>query len=276
MIVSLVVLAAILAPTITPHDPLTVGVDSILTPPFWQEKGTLSHPLGTDHIGRDVWSRLVYGAKTSLVVGLGGLAVGGALGTAFGFISGYWRGSRDRIFDVSLPRLISPAVWLVCCLLFAIWLVSIGGTGLISLIIVIGLVTWPRYIKTIRGEVMRLDTSGSIARGRGSAVRFLFSQVVGALPALFISQMGFLIILESILSFLGIGVPPPTPSFGSMVADGRMYLASAWWVSAFPLVCIALAATGFYLVGNYLATLSRNSRAAPKSRAPPRRMGGIR
>ena len=272
VIVAFFLLAAILAPLITSHDPVVGDLRARRTPPSWQERGTLSHPLGTDQFGRDVWSRLVYGSRTSLIVALGALAIGGVLGTALGFISGYWRGSRDRIFDVSLPRLISPVVWLVCCcfailwLLF-IWLASIGGLGLIALIIVIGLVTWPRYIKPIRGEVMRFNAPG-LYRSMGETsdfriiTRYLLPKIVGALPALSISQMGFLIILESIPSLLGAGVPPPTPSWGGMVADGRMYLASAWWILAFPLICIALSATGFYLMGNYLSDRPKNSRAA--------------
>ncbi len=268
-IVSLLVLAAILAPTITPHDPLTARAGSILTPPFWQEKGTLSHPLGTDHIGRDVWSRLVYGARTSLIVGLGALAIGGGLGTTLGFISGHWRGPRDRIFDITLPRLIGPVAWLLCCLWVAIVLLASSGAGLINLIIITGLVTWPRYIMAIRRRVMLLETPGLDYTAHGgnapsdfrSNARLLFPRVAAALPALFISQMGFLTILESILNFLGVGVPPPTPSWGNMIAGTRDQLTN-WWVWVPPLLSILLVVAGFYMLGNWLRTRPKNSRAA--------------
>ncbi len=264
VVVALFVLAAILAPLITSHDPVVQNLPDRRAPTFWLEGGSVSHPLGTDYLGRDVWSRLVYGARTSLIVALGALAIGGVLGTALGFISGYWRGSRDKIFDTTLPRLISPVVWLVCCVWVALWLLAYIGPALINLIIVMGLVTWPRYIKPIRREVMLHTPQHSIAgvSDPGNSVRFLFLKMAGALPTLFISQMGFLIILESILSFLGIGVSPPTPSWGGAVADSRVYLAT-WWISAFPLICIALLSAGFYMLGSWLTDRRKNSRAAP-------------
>lgn len=268
IIVFCFVLIAILAPAITPHSPLAISSEAS-TPPFWQRGGALSNPLGTDRLGRDVWSRLVYGARNSLIVAAGALAIGGVLGTTLGFASGYWRGSRDRIFDLALPRLISPVVWLVCCLWIAIVLLASVGSGLTNLIIVIGLVTWLRYVKPIRGEVMRPLTSGLRCSGDGgggasdsrSIVRYWLPRAVGALPALFISQVGFLIILESIISFLGIGVAPPTPSWGSMIADTRNSLTS-WWVWAPPVLCIFLTVSGFYMLGNWLRDRSKNSRAA--------------
>ena len=264
VIISFFVLVAILAPLITSHDPVIQSLPDRRAPPFWLEGGTVSHLLGTDYLGRDVWSRLVYGARTSLIVALGALAIGGVLGTALGFISGYWRGSRDKIFDTTLPRLISPVVWLVCCVWVALWLLAYIGPALINLIIVMGLVSWPRYIKPIRREVMLHTSQHSIvgASDPENSVRFLFPKMAGALPTLFISQMGFLIILESILSFLGIAVSPPTPSWGGAVADGRVYLA-AWWISAFPLICIALLSAGFYMLGSWLTDRRKNSRAAP-------------
>ena len=264
VIVSFFVLVAILAPLITSHDPVIQSLPDRRAPPFWLEGGTVSHLLGTDYLGRDVWSRLVYGARTSLIVALGALAIGGVLGTALGFISGYWRGSRDKIFDTTLPRLISPVVWLVCCVWVALWLLAYIGPALINLIIVMGLVSWPWYIKPIRREVMLHTSQHSIvgASDPENSVRFLFPKMAGALPTLFISQMGFLIILESILSFLGIAVSPPTPSWGGAVADGRVYLA-AWWISAFPLICIALLSAGFYMLGSWLTDRRKNSRAAP-------------
>ena len=275
VIVCLVVLVAIFAPLLTPHDPGLPSSEDFLTPPFWIEGGTISHPLGTDIYARDIWSRLVYGARTSLIVALGALALGGVLGTTIGFLSAYYRGSRDRILDTDLPRLISPVVWLVCCVFVAVWLVTwlviVTGPGLITLIIALGLVTSLRYVKPIRMEVMRYGTveadhpvdEGAMPPHFRSSVRSLLPRVAGLLPALFVSQMGFLIILESVLSFLGVGVPPPTSSWGGAVSDVRLHLITAWWLSAFPLICIALVSAGFYMTGDWLSERHRNSLAAP-------------
>ncbi len=268
-IVSLFVLAAILAPLVTSSSPHEIGVSAGNTPPLWQKGGALSNPLGTDRLGRDVWSRLVYGARSSLIVAAGALAIGGGLGTALGFISGYWRGPKDRIFDITIPRLIRPLTWLLCCLWVAIILLASSGAGLINLIIIMGLVTWPRYIKAIRRKVMLPETPGldyTTHGGNGpsdfqSSIRFLIPRVAAALPALFISQMGFLIILESIISFLGLGVSPATPSWGNMIAGTRDQLTN-WWVWATPALAILSMVAGFYMLGNSLTTRAKKSRAA--------------
>ena len=269
VIVACFVLAAILAPLITSHDPAAGNLPDRNAPPFWQDGGSLSNPLGTDRVGRDVWSRLVHGARTSLIISLGALAIGGGLGTALGFASGYWRGPRDWIFDFTLPRLISPAVWLVGCVWIAVVLVASVGPSLIGLTIVLGLVTWPRYLKPVRREVMRPDTPGlgsSVDQGSGTPdfrppFSGLIPRVVGALPALLVSQMAFLIILESVSSFLGLGAGPLTPSWGRMIADTRNDLTN-WWIWAPPALSILLVVTSFYTLGSWLRDRPRNSRAA--------------
>ena len=273
IIVSCFLLAAILAPLITSHDPLAQNLPDRRAPPSWQEGGTLNHPLGTDYLGRDVWSRLIYGARSSLIVAAGALAIGGGLGTALGFASGYWRGTRDRIFDVSLPRVISPAVWLVCCVWIAITLLASVGPGLIGLTIVIGLVTWLRYVKPVRREVMQPEAhglsgysgyvdEGSVTLDSRSNIHRLLPRLVGALPALFISQMGFLILLESIITFLGVGVAPPDPFGGGMLSDTRNLAPASLWSWAPALLSILLLAGGFYMLGDYLRARPKNSRAA--------------
>ena len=263
VIVSFFVLAAILAPVITSHDPVAQNLLDRRAPPSWQERGTLTYPLGADQLGRDVWSRLVHGARTSLVVAGGALAIGGLLGTAFGFFSGYWRGARDRIFDATLPRVVSQAAWLLCCGWIAIVLLASSGPGLINLIIVLGLVTSPRYIKPVRREVMLQLSQSSLegTRDMRSAARILFTRVSGTLPAVFLSQIAFLIILEFLLTFLGLGVPPPTSSWGSMIADTRNDPTN-WWIWGPPAFSILFTVGGFYMLGHYLRDRPRNSRAA--------------
>ena len=262
VIVAFFVLAAILAPVTTPHSPLAISSEANI-PPYWQKGGTLSNPLGTDRLGRDVWSRLVYGARSSLVVAAGALAVGGLLETAFGFFSGYWRGSRDRILDSTLPRVVSQAAWLLCCGWIAIVLLASSGPGLINLIIVLGLVTSPRYIKPVRREVMLQLSQPSLegTRDMRSAARILFTRVSGTLPAVFLSQIAFLIILEFLLTFLGLGVPPPTSSWGSMIAETRNDPTN-WWIWGPPAFSILFTVGGFYILGHYIRDRPSNSRAA--------------
>ena len=267
VIISLFVLAAILAPLITSHDPADGSLQDRRAPPSWQDGGTLTHPLGTDYLGRDVWSRLVYGARTTLIVALGALAVGGVSGTTLGFVLSHYRGLWYRIRGIfsaihaihsvmSFPLNVIPFTGYY---LVALVFVAILGAGLTNLILVMGLVSCPRYILAILTEAMRLESSGSVTEANESAALGFETpavrqspKVVNTLVPLLVSQVGFLIIMESALTFLGVGVPPPTPSWGGMVSDSRAYLLAAWWVWTFPLVNIALLAAGFYLLGNWL------------------------
>ena len=288
-IVILFVLVAVLAPLIASQDP--GNLRERRTPPFWQEEGTLTYPLGTDQLGRDVWSRLVYGARTSLIVALGALAVGAALGTAAGFIFGRFRGPWDYIYDRLRLRF---GAWLLVMLIpfsfllvhysgkqralvlitsvlyclevagaaFLIHLVLIVfvlGVSKASLILAFGLVTWGWYAKYIRSAVMRSTPSEAIPQNRLTQYALpekptynTLPQVFRTLAAMAISQVGFLIVMELVVSLLGAGVPPPTPSWGGMVADGQHTLSTAWWVSAFPAICIILLVTGCCLLGSGL------------------------
>jgi peptide/nickel transport system permease protein len=197
---------------------------------------------------------LVFGARVSLIVALSTLALGGALGGALGLIAGYYRGKLDAILMRASDITIAFPI-----ILFAILLVVIIGPGLINLIIAVGLVIWARYARVIRGEVLTLMTQDFIARARVAGAsdfriitRHLFPNVVNTLVVLLTLQVGFLIIVESSLSFLGAGVPPPTPPWGSMVASGRDYITSAWWVSAIPGIAIMLIVIAFNMLGDWL------------------------
>ena len=254
VILSAFVLMAILAPALTPYSPTRTSLPEKNIPPFWQSGGSLSHPLGTDPLGRDIWTRLVFGARVSLIVALSTLALGGALGGALGLIAGYYRGKLDAILMRASDITIAFPI-----ILFAILLVVIIGPGLINLIIAVGLVIWARYARVIRGEVLTLMTQDFIARARVAGAsdfriitRHLFPNVVNTLVVLLTLQVGFLIIVESSLSFLGAGVPPPTPPWGSMVASGRDYITSAWWVSAIPGIAIMLIVIAFNMLGDWL------------------------
>ena len=247
------VLVAIFAPLVTPYSPTKVSLPEKNIPPFWQEGGSISHPLGTDPLGRDIWTRLAYGARVSLLVAVSTLALGGVLGTALGLISGYYRRLDPIVMRASDITIAFPII------LFAILLVVIIGAGLINLIIAVGFVIWARYARVIRGEVLTIMTQDYISRAKVSGAsdfriitRHIFPNVFNTLLVLLTLQVGFLIIVESSLSFLGAGVPPPTAAWGSMVASGRDYIVSAWWVSAIPGVAIMLLVIAFNMLGDWL------------------------
>ena len=253
VIIALVVLAAILAPLIAPHCPLYLDLTAMSVPPFWQENGSLSHPLGTDQIGRDVWSWLVYGTRVTLVVSLGALAVGGVLGAALGVIFGYRPGLWYGLFEMATPWYMG-VIWSVVAVWCAFWImVSIGG-GLVNLVIGLGLVTWPPCAKAMRLCIItrRLplnaahpqDVADSDAREDATGV------TVNGLSALVARQLGFLVICEFALTFLGVGVRSHIASWGVMVWS-LPYDAGAWWIFAFPLAAVILLAISFYMVGNW-------------------------
>ncbi len=253
-VIGFFLLVAIFAPLVTPYSPTKTSLPEKNIPPLWQEGGTVSHPLGTDPLGRDIWSRLAFGARVSLLVALSTLALGGILGTALGLISGYYRGVLDAIIMRASDITIAFPI-----ILFAILLVVIVGPGLINLIVAVGLVIWARYARVVRGEVITIMTQDYISRARVSGAsdfriitRHLFPNVFNSLLVLLTLQVGFLIIVESSLSFLGAGVPPPTAAWGSMVASGRDYIVTAWWVSAIPGVAIMLLVIAFNMLGDWL------------------------
>jgi peptide/nickel transport system permease protein len=253
-IITLIALAALLANFITPYSPTDILLAKRLKPPFWEKGGSLAHPLGTDPMGRDLLTRMIYGARVSLVVGCLGLLVGGGVGAALGMIAGYAGGRVDAfLMRVADTTLAFPII------LFAILLVVILGASLITVVIAIALVLWARYARVIRGEVLSLRERDFIAQARiagCSSARIIlvhiFPNVLNTLVVLLSLQVGWVIIVEASLSFLGAGVPPPTPTWGSMIAEGRDYIASAWWVSFFPGLAILVTVLAFNLFGDWL------------------------
>jgi peptide/nickel transport system permease protein len=252
--IMLVVLAALLANVLTPYSPTDISLSERLKPPFWEKGGSLAHPLGTDPMGRDLLTRMIYGARISLVVGCLGLFVGGGVGAALGMIAGYAGGRADaflmRVVDTTLAFPI---------ILFAILLVVILGGSLITVVIAVALVLWARYARVIRGEVLSLRERDFVAQARiagCSSARIIlihiFPNILNTLVVLLSLQVGWVIIVEASLSFLGAGVPPPTPTWGSMIAEGRDYIASAWWLSFFPGLAILVTVLAFNLFGDWL------------------------
>ena len=274
VIVSVFVLGAILGPLATPHSPHDYNLPERdtppfrNTPPFWQEGGTSSHPLGADQLGRDVLSRLAHGARTSLIVGLSALAISGSILITLGFLFSYYRGPWDNLYDLNLPlpiRLVLPVVWLVGCLFFAIALISSIGIGLVNLIVVVGLATSLRHIGAFRSSTMRLLSGDTIIQaGEGGSpdfriiARLLLPKIAGVLPGLLVLQLGLVMAVEFLLTFLGIGVPPHTPAWGGTAA---YYESSGWWSWATPVAFIILLVAGLYMLGSWL--LERSEVKAP-------------
>ena len=262
-IIVVFVLCAILANLITTQDAYSVQLPNRLIPPFWLEGGSLNHLLGTDPLGRDILTRIIFGARVSVIIAITALTIGGGFGTLVGLTAGFYGGKIDTILmrfaDITLAF---PLI------LFAILLVMVLGPSMINVIIAISLVLWARYARVIRGEVLGLMQRDFIARAKVSGasdwrimMRHLLPNVMPTLIVLLTLQVGWVIIVEASLSFLGAGIPPPTPAWGSMLADGREYVSTAWWVTTAPGVAIMLVVLAFNLAGDWL-----RERLDPKQR----------
>jgi peptide/nickel transport system permease protein len=249
-------LVAVFADVIAPHDPtLPVPGAEVFAPPFWMEGGSGTTPLGTDFQGRDVLTRLIYGARVSLIVGLMGTLVAGSLGTALGILSGYVGGWVDQI----IMRLTDA--WLALpALVFAIFLAAMVGPSMWNIIVILGAVYWTRYARVIRGEVLTLREREfvKLAEIAGASKlrvikRHILPNVMNTATVLASLTVGVVIIAEASLSFLGVGVPPPQPAWGLMLSEARPTLmAGQWWLTVFPGLCILLIVLATQLFGDWL------------------------
>jgi len=253
-IILFMLLTAALANVLTPYSPVDISLPDRLRPPFWEHGGSLAHPLGTDPMGRDLLTRMIYGARISLLVGFLGLCLGGGVGAVLGLIAGYAGGRVDAFLMRTTDTALSFPI-----ILFAILLVVILGGSLLTVVLAVALVLWARFARVIRGEALSIRARDFVALARvaGSSplriiVVHLFPNVLNTLVVLLSLQVGWVIIVEASLSFLGAGVPPPTPTWGSMIAEGRDYIASAWWVSFFPGLAILVTVLAFNLFGDWL------------------------
>ncbi|PYM28791.1 MAG: peptide ABC transporter permease [Candidatus Rokuibacteriota bacterium] len=255
LILGVLVLVAVFANVLAPHDPEVGALGDRFRPPAWQEGGTRDHLLGTDHLGRDVLSRLVFGARVSLVVGFMAVIFAGILGTALGILSGYLGGWVDQvIMRVTDAWLALPA------LTFAIFLAAIVGPSAMNIVIILAAVYWTRYARVIRGEVLSLKERDfvrlAIVAGcskRTIMRRHILPNVVNSGIVLATLMLGVVIVTEASLSFLGVGVPPPKPAWGLMLADGKKGLmAGYWWLTVLPGTCIMLLVLSANLLGDWL------------------------
>jgi peptide/nickel transport system permease protein len=248
--------AALFAELIAPHDPtVPVAGATYFLPPAWMAGGHPSALLGTDFQGRDILSRLIYGARVSLIVGVMGTVVAGGLGTALGIVSGYLGGWVDQlIMRVTDAWLALPA------LVFAIFLATLLGPSMWNIVTILGLVYWTRYARVIRGEVLSLREREyvKLAEIAGASslrviLRHILPNVLNTAMVLVSLTIGVVIIAEASLSFLGVGVPPPEPAWGLMLSEARSTLmAGKWWLTVFPGVCILLVVLATQLLGDWM------------------------
>lgn len=254
LLIIVVVIPALFADVIAPHDPVKVNLEERLAPPFWKDGGSLTYPLGTDRQGFDVLSRMIHGARVSLAVSLLAIGLGGGLGTALGIIAAYRGGMTDsiimRIVDMKLAF---PSI------LLALVLVAVIGAGFSTVVLVISLLLWARFARMVRGEALGVKAQDFIARARVAGasdtrivLRHIFPNVVNTVVVLATLEIGHVILLESTLSFLGAGLRPPTPAWGLMVADGRTLIITAWWIFFFPTLAIVLTVLSMNLMGDWL------------------------
>jgi peptide/nickel transport system permease protein len=250
------VLAAVFAGFIAPYDPTEpVPGAKMFEPPFWMDGGSTATLLGTDFQGRDSLSRLLFGARVSLIVGLMGTVVAGGLGTAFGILSGYLGGWVDQ----TIMRLTDA--WLALpALVFAIFLATVVGPSMWNIVVILGLVYWTRYARVIRGEVLSLREREyvQLAEIAGASplrviLRHILPNVLNTAMVLASLTIGVVIIAEASLSFLGVGVPPPEPAWGLMLSEARSTLmAGKWWLTVLPGACILLVVLATQLLGDWL------------------------
>jgi len=250
----LIVASAVFAPQISPHDPLAVNIRHRLAPPAWMDGGAPQHVLGTDQVGRDLLSRIIYGGRVSLVVGAGSVLIAASIGVLLGLGAGYCGGRIDwAIMTVINVMLTFPFV------LLALAVIAVLGASLTNMILVLGVAGWPIYARVIRAETMALREREFVLAGRALGMshgRIVFRQIAPNLVSVIVViatlQVAQVIIFESFLSFLGLGIQPPTPAWGNMLGEGRVYMLNSWWIATFPGLAIFLTTLVINLMGNAL------------------------
>lgn len=250
----LVVFAALSAPLISPHDPLQQNLHVSRQPPAWAAEGSSEHLLGTDNLGRDIFSRIIYGSRVSIMVGFLGVTMAFVLGTIIGLIAGYKGGRTDNII-MTLTNMVLALPYLV----FVVFVAAVLGNSLINVILIFGFTDIPIFVRVTRGEVLRLREEGYIEAAKSigqktPAIIFkhIMPNLLGPLITLATFEMSAMIFYEAGLGFLGLSVPPTVPSWGNMLAEGRQYLTVYPWMSIYPGLAIVLTGFGMNLFGDWL------------------------
>jgi peptide/nickel transport system permease protein len=254
VLVMLVVLVAIFAPMLSPHDPAKQNIVHRLKPPFWAEGGSLEYPLGTDSLGRDVLSRVIHGSRVSIFVGLVATAASALVGVSLGLISGYLGGSIDAVISR-----VGDVQQAIPFLVLAIAVAAMLGPGLFNLILVLVITTWVTFFRVVRGEVLSVREEQYVlgAQSIGAPttriiLRYILPNVAASIIVIATLLVANMIIFEASLSFLGLGVPSNIPTWGRIVSDGRSYIDAEWWIALFPGLAILITVMGINLVGDWL------------------------
>jgi peptide/nickel transport system permease protein len=249
-----VIVGALAAPQLAPSDPTKLHFDTRLIPPVWLPGGSAAHLLGTDNLGRDILSRVLYGSRVSVIVGFSAVCIATVIGVAAGLAAGYYGGS----IDVAISRVVDAFVSIPFIIL-ALATIGALGPGLLNLIIVLGAAGWVSFCRVVRGETLALGAREFVLAARASGQtsrrilsRHLLPNVAPSVIVLATLEVAATILAESSLSFLGLGVQPPTISWGAMLADGREYVATGWWLATFPGLAITVTVLGIIFLGDWL------------------------
>ncbi len=253
-ILLVVVLLGAFGPLISPHSPRDADLARSLMPPAWSEGGTWDYPLGTDQQGRDILSRIIAGARISLIVGFMAVAVAGGLGSVVALLGGYYGGWVDAVLGRVVDTMLSMPFLMV-----AIVMAQVLSPGIRTIVLILGFTYWATYARVLRGEVLRIKSQDFVALARVGGCstlrilwRYLLPNMINTLIVLATLQLGATILAEATLSFLGLGVPPPNAAWGLMLAEGRQYVTYAWWLAVFPGIAIMLTVLSANMLGDWL------------------------
>jgi len=249
-----VIICGIFGPLLYPHDPMKMDLANTLKPPFYAMKGSVSNFLGTDHMGRDLLSRLIEGARISLIISVCGVFFSGFIGVCMGMIAGFFGGKIDEvIMRIADAKMSIPAI------LLAILLAASIGAGAFTIIASISLIFWTGYARVIRGETISISQRDyiTLARVTGCShfrilIKHILPNLVSTITVLASLQLGRAIVIEASMTFLGVGLQPPAAAWGLMISEGRMYMVTAWWIPTFSGFAIAITVLGANLMGDWL------------------------
>ena len=253
-ILATMALGAIFANQVAPHPPLEMDLSNALAPPFYHEGGSWTHPLGTDRLGRDIFSRLIHGGQVSLFLAFSVIVIGGSIGTALGLTSGYVGGRVDAVIQRGVEAILSlPTIMVALVFVFVL------GQSFSSIVLILSPFIAASFARMVRGEALSLREKDYVALARVAGashlriiLRHILPNVAGTIIVIATLEVGALILVEASLSFLGVGVPPPTPAWGLMIDDGRQYLTTKYWLSVFPGLAIVVTVLSINWIGDWL------------------------